>query len=106
MCINAGIIPLAYAAREGIIAQNPAADFERFSHDGPGRGALTPQEAKKIFSAPWSDTRAYAGNLLAMTSGLRIGEVLALRRADIDPKQPVLHINPMARTASFSGASP
>jgi integrase len=92
MILNAGIIPLAYAGREGLIAQNPAADFERFSHDGPGRGVLTPGEAKEIFAMPWPDRRAYVGNILAMTSGLRHGEILALTKADIDQELPILHI--------------
>jgi integrase len=92
MIINAAIIPLAYAEREGLIAKNPAADFERFSHDGPGRGVLTPQEAKEIFSMPWADWRAYVGNMLAMTSGLRHGEILALSKADIDQELPILLI--------------
>jgi integrase len=92
MILNAGIIPLAYAEREGFIARNPAAGLERFSHDGPGKGVLTPQEAKTVFSTPWKDTRSYVGNMLAMTSGLRHGEILALARADIDPDQPILHI--------------
>jgi integrase len=92
MIINAGLIPLGYAAREGLIPQNPADKLERFSDDSPGRGVLTPQEAGRLFSVQWPDKRAYTGNLLAMTSGLRHGEILALRESDIVREQPVLHI--------------
>jgi integrase len=92
MVLNAGIIPLGYAAREGLIAQNPAAEMERFSPAGPGRGCLTPLEAQQIFAQPWADRRAYIGNLLAMTSGLRHGEILAIAKNDIDPQLPILHV--------------
>ena len=98
MVLNAGFIPLSYAAKEGFISQNPAAGMERFSSTGPGRGCLTPLEAKQIFSLPWTDKRAFVGNILAASSGLRIGEILALRATSIDSKQPILHI-----THSWSG---
>jgi len=92
MILNSGAIPLAYAAREEIIPKNPVDNLERFTDDSPGRGCLTPEEAELVFSSPWPDKRAYAGNMLAMTSGLRHGEIIALTRADIDPEKPILHI--------------
>ena len=44
---------------------------------------MTPLEAQALFAAQWKDKRAYVGNLLACTTGMRSGEVLALKREDI-----------------------
>jgi integrase len=90
--MSAATIPLGYAAREGHIPRNPAEKFERFASAGPGRGCLTPKEAALVFSVEWREKRALAGNMLAMTTGLRHGEALALRAGDIDPVMPILHV--------------
>jgi integrase len=71
---------------------NPAAGFTFFSGESKKRGVLTLREAEAIFRVEWKDSRAMAGSLAAMTTGLRAGEVLALRKSDIDPVKPVLHI--------------
>jgi integrase len=78
-----GTTALSWAFREGLISQNPSAGLIRFSGEGKKRGVLTPQEAEAVFNVPWKDTRAYAGNLLSITTGLRSGEVLAVRKSDI-----------------------
>jgi integrase len=90
--LKAVTVPLAYAVSEGIIAENPAKRFEFFSGKGKKRGVLTPQEATKIFSIPWKDERVKIGNMLAMTTGCRLGEIQALRKSDIDPEKPILYI--------------
>jgi integrase len=36
-----------------------------------------------LFARNWEDKRSYAGNLLAATTGLRAGEVLAIKKQDI-----------------------
>jgi integrase len=89
--LNAGLIPLGWAHEEGMIAADVAKDFERYSGKTGKRGVLTVDEAGALFSRPWSDSAAYAGNLLAATTGLRQGEVLAIRGADI--KESVLDVN-------------
>jgi integrase len=58
----------------------------RFSGTPEKRGVLTPEEAAKVFKADWKDKRAYAGNLLSLTTGLRAGEVLAIRKSDIEDR--------------------
>jgi integrase len=78
-----GITALSWAFREGLIPHNPAAGFARFSEKAKKRGVLTPQEAEAVFNAPWKDKRAYFGNLLSITTGLRSGEVLAVRKSDV-----------------------
>jgi len=85
-------IPLTYAANEGIITENPGKNFEYFSGKSKKRGVLTLQEAAALFLVPWKDDRVKIGNMVAMTTGCRLGEILALRKSDIDPAKPILYI--------------
>jgi integrase len=78
-----GTTALSWAFREGLIPRDPTGALIRFSGEMKKRGVLTPEEAEAVFSVPWKDKRAYAGNLLSITTGLRSGEVLALRKSDI-----------------------
>ena len=86
----AGLTALKWAFREGIIPNDVTAGLVRFSSVPEKRGVLEPREAAAVFGTEWKDKRAYAGNLLSLTTGLRAGEVLALRRSDIGDK--VLHV--------------
>jgi integrase len=90
--LKAAIVVLAWAAREQLIPVNPAAGFTFFSGESKKRGVLTLREAEAIFRVEWKDGRAMTGSLVAMTAGLRAGEVLGLRKSDIDPVKPVLYI--------------
>jgi len=81
-----GTVALSWAFREGHIAVNPTEKLMRFSGAPEKRGILTPSEAAAIFKVNWNDKRAYVGNLLACTTGLRSGEVLAIRKSDIGEK--------------------
>jgi integrase len=47
------------------------------------RGILTVEEAGALFAKPWTDAAAMAANLLSATTGMRQGEVLAIRGGDI-----------------------
>jgi site-specific recombinase XerD len=78
-----GSTALSWAFQEGIIPLNPVTKSVRFSGKPKKRGVLTPREAEAVFNVPWGDKRAYAGNLLSLTTGLRSGEVLAVRKSDI-----------------------
>jgi len=90
--MKAATIPLTYAYNEGVIAENPAKKFQYFSGKGKKRGVLTPQEAKKLFSIPWKDERIKIGNMVAMTTGCRIGEIQCLKKSSLDPIKPILYI--------------
>jgi len=81
--LSAGTVALAWATEQGILETNPAAGLRKFSGTSAKRGILSVNEAHAVFSMQWADTRARVGNLVAMTCGLRAGEVLALRRDDI-----------------------
>jgi integrase len=82
-----GLTALKWAFQEGKIPVNPTIGLIGFSSDdAKKRGVLTPQEAAMVFSVEWSDKRAYVGNLVACSTGLRSGEVLSLRREDVGEK--------------------
>jgi len=86
----AGLTALKWAFREGIIPHDVTAGLVRFSGTPEKRGVLEPSEAAAVFKTDWKDKRAFAGNLLSLTTGLRAGEVLAVRGSDIGDK--VLHV--------------
>jgi integrase len=81
--LNAGLIPLGWAYEEGMIPADIAKDFERYSGKAAKRGVLSVEEAEGLFARPWADCAAMAGNLLSATTGMRQGEVLAIRGGDI-----------------------
>jgi len=43
-------------------------------------------EAQALFAVMWKDKRAYIASLLACTTGMRSGEVLAIKREDIEER--------------------
>lgn len=56
------------------------------------RGRLTADEARRLFSVPWADTRARLACLISATTGARLSEVQALRVQDIDLEAGIVHI--------------
>lgn len=77
---------LKYAWRHDIIAENPCDKVVQLSNLSPKkRGVLNPPEVVKLFSTfeAWGSNIAYLMNLLACTTGMRLGEVQALRSIDI-----------------------
>jgi len=81
--LNAGLIPLGWAHGEGMIPSDVARGFERYGGRPAKRGVLTVDEAGSLFSRPWADAAAMAANLLSATTGMRQGEVLAVRGRDV-----------------------
>jgi len=47
------------------------------------RGILTVEEVKRLFASEWKDIRYYTINLLAATTGMRVGEIRALQRKSV-----------------------
>jgi integrase len=81
-----GTTCLSWAFREGLIPADPTVGLVNFSGEAKKRGILTPMEVQALFVAPWKDKRAYTASLLACTTGMRSGEVLALKREDIEER--------------------
>jgi integrase len=78
-----GTTCLSWAFREGFIPVYPTVGLVNFSGEAKKRGVLTPPEAQTLFATRWKDKRAYVASLLACTTGMRSGEILALKREDI-----------------------
>ena len=57
----------------------------RFAVKNKQRDILETAEAEAIFKIEWRDKAARLANMLAMITGLRAGEVMALRKDDIRP---------------------
>jgi len=88
--LSAGTVALRWAKANELIVANPADGLMKFSGGTAERGVLTEPEARRLFALEWADERAHIGNLLAMTTGLRAGEVLGQQVRDIGTNR--LHI--------------
>jgi len=78
-----GTTAMKWAHNEGIIPYDPSAGLGTFTGDKVSRDILTEEETEALFRGKWADKRAYAAALLSLTTGLRSGEVRALRQNDI-----------------------
>jgi len=83
LLIYTGTIPLSWAFSKGMIGDNPASGHMKFSATPAKRHILTPAKAAAVFNAPWPNEREMLGNLLASVTGMRLGEIQALRMRDI-----------------------
>ena len=84
--MTVGSTALAWAFREELIPSDPTVGLVNFSGEAKKRGVLTPLEAQALFATRWKDMRAYVASLLACTTGMRSGEVLALKQTDIEER--------------------
>ncbi len=78
---------LERAVEDGRIRENPADRVKSIRARRPSRTILTPSEAFALLAGPhpWDDFRQYAINVLAATTGLRLGEVRALLVDNVKP---------------------
>jgi len=81
-------IMLSEAKRLELIITNPAEAVKPLKEIPKQRGIINPIEFKELFNMDnsetiWDNPIAYAGNLLSAITGLRQGEVLALKYADL-----------------------
>jgi integrase len=74
---------LRYAYVNGYIQSDPTIALMGYSSKVKKRGVLTPEEAMALFCLKWTDYRALLANLVAMSTGLRTGEIMALRMENI-----------------------
>ena len=85
--ISIGVKALRWAYREKMIPEDVTLDLGGFSGGGKKRDIFTPEETENLFiENNWADKMAYAAALLAVTAGLRNGEIRALRGEDIGDK--------------------
>ena len=77
-------VPLADHWRmKGRPDKNPALAVAKFAERQLQREILTPDEARRFFALTWTDPRIGTINLLAATTGMRLGECLGLQAGDI-----------------------
>jgi len=84
LLVYTGTIPLGWAFAKGLVDTNLSSGHMKFSSTPPKRHILTPAQAAAIFKAPWPTKREMLGNLLASVTGMRLGEIQALRMRDIE----------------------
>ena len=83
--IKAGTKALRWAFSKGKIEQDPTRGHLLFSGEDNKRNILSPTVAAAVFRAAWYDGRSKLGNMLAAVTGMRNGEILALRFQDLGP---------------------
>jgi integrase len=85
--ISIGTKALRWAYREKMIPEDVTLDLGGFSGGSKKRDIFSTEETEKLFiEKNWVDKMAYAAALLALTTGLRNGEIRALRGEDIGDK--------------------
>jgi integrase len=83
---------LQHAVRTGLIVRNPAEFASPPRPARPQLPVLGPAEAEQLLASV-SGTPVELPTYLALTTGARLGELLALRWSDIDFRAGVAHIN-------------
>ena len=78
--IKAVRVPLGQAFKMGRIRENPARQVEKLPGSAPKRQILEMEEAERFFSLKWRDPRYYGFNLIAATTGMRLGRSADCRR--------------------------
>ena len=78
-----GTTALRWAHVEGIIPSDPTVGITTFRGAKVSRDILTEEETEALFRIKWGDKRAYTAALLSLTTGLRSGEIRALRQSAI-----------------------
>jgi integrase len=81
-----GIIALRWVYANSIIPVDYTKRLPSYSGKYNKRGVLTPQEAFRLFQLDWKDAHCLLANLVGMTTGSRIAEILALRMEDVSEK--------------------
>jgi integrase len=81
--MKVGVKALRYAYVNGYIQADPTIALMGYSSKAKKRGVLTPEEAMALFRLKWTDYRALLANLVAMSTGLRAGEIMALHTENI-----------------------
>lgn len=72
-----------WAFKEGITESDFSAKTLRIPKDDKPREILRPETVQALFTSEWETPAHKLGNLIACVTGMRIGEILALRGCDI-----------------------
>lgn len=80
---RSGSIAIKWAYNDEIIDRDVTSGIVTFSNDVKERKILTLEVAELLFGTEWKDERSKLANLIAMLTGMRAGEILALRKQDL-----------------------
>jgi integrase len=85
---------LSQAVKWQLIPHNPMSGVDRPKGSSDGRRALTLEQTKRLFAAAreWRDGRLYPVMVLAVSTGMRQGEMLGLFWSDLDPRRATLSV--------------
>ena len=83
LVIKAGTKALRWAFSKGLIGTDPTRGHIMYAGEENKRDILSPTVAAAFFRAPWKDERAKLANMLASVTGMRAGEIQALRFQDL-----------------------
>jgi len=105
-----GVLKLIF--NEGVYREdldhNPAAGIGNVKYQVMKSGTFTLEELKVLFPAdqlgPWLDLQDYTTFLLAAATGMRRGEILALRWMDIDFENCYIHVRKAWKDRDEQGA--
>ena len=81
--LKAGFKALRWAFSKGKITIDPTRGHLMYSGKKKKRNILSPIAAASAFRVAWKDDRVKLANMLACVTGMRSGEVLALRAQDL-----------------------
>lgn len=84
--------PLGYAYREGLVQEDFSRRWVRFKGSYRRREVFPPELKDALFRRDWKDGRAKLAFMLSMTTGMRCGEILALRGEDLDMEKGRIHV--------------
>lgn len=87
----AGAQAFRWAYNNEIIERDITAGLSGFSGKKKKREILTPELVNALFAVEWDDQRFKLANLLAMCTGLRAGEIRALRKCDLGESCLYIH---------------
>jgi integrase len=80
---NAAIVALRYAKRKKIILHFDFDSVLRAGGKSGDRGILEREEVERLLGLEWSSVRSYIAVLIAANTGMRMGEIRALRVCDV-----------------------
>lgn len=80
---RAGSVALKWAYNDELLDRDITAGIVSFSGEKGNRNILTKEVAELLFSYKWKDEKAQLANAIAMLTGMRAGEILALRKQDL-----------------------
>jgi integrase len=78
-----GTSALKWAYIERLIPIDPTEGLTTFTGEGKNRDILTEEEIEALFQVEWQEKRAYVAALVSLTTGIRSGEIRAIRRHSI-----------------------